>query len=123
MKRDAHFPRGRVHWHFQGYLPLGRGIKTQGLLQLPTKYRILFSTASSENMVKRALCIGVSYNDTFAEHPAYTLPSTLPDVDHFSNLLISTFHVHAIKAWPEAAVRSRPIWICIGRCEGHEGRW
>ena len=42
-------------------------------------------------MAKRALCVGVSYDEAFVDHPAYTLGSTFQDVDNFSRLLIGKY--------------------------------
>lgn len=43
-------------------------------------------------MAKRALCIGVSYEEAFANFPNYQLHSALDDVDKFKDFLISTIH-------------------------------
>ena len=39
-------------------------------------------------MTKKALCIGISYEDAFEDHPESILHGTFRDVDNFSSLLV-----------------------------------
>ena len=67
----------RLQFHFA----LGKALEDAG------QFEESFKHYAEGNRIRRA---GVSYDAAFADHPAYRLPSTLPDVENFSNLLIST---------------------------------